>query len=591
MKFSLNEKVFFFIAGLILILAVLVFKAITIHQRKAIWLENVNQQLPPIPGEDLDSILKTSTPQGAVSGEEGSQGGMAPTPPEGGRRGGGDDTGALDGILDQFNDFTPAGRAAAEGALFSYFQQIVAACPPGEGKGAAPDVLKAFEEFFEKTDALGYGYHFQTTPERDAFTTRLAGGWMSLPYTSRWAAIRMLGILGGEDAHAALSRAMRGGIFEDEAAVALMRQGDTSSLPILIDYLSRGRITGSRLREVEAICVTQASPALVEGLIGFLDNPDVGMRSAARSLLQRIAGPEARGLAGTEIDDPELTQRWRSWWSAAKASYAPPPPPGRQIVALTLMTGMNSLRGDGQFTRTYFAELGRSIEQCCRELGAPDLTLHAKGELALYRMAREMVQGYGTTDRAGREVMEQYMSAFVDEVYRLCLRQRFPESPERASFVTWAISSLAPKQVPSLIFVVRILGITGDPTALPQLKKFGGTWVPGVRKSTVISMGLLGDQAAIGEIGKYCADTAFSAADGDACIVALDRIDARASSETLIQIMRGAKPLLAYDAYRVIRRRRGGAGRLLSLEQFEQGKDLLAEEYSAWLKGAGPKTD
>jgi len=46
--------------------------------------------------------------------------------------------------------------------------------------------------------------------------------------------------------------------------------------------------------------------------------------------------------------------------------------------------------------------------------------------------------------------------------------------------------------------------------------------------------------------------------------------------------VRDAKPLLAYEAYLSLRKLRGQPGRVLSLEEFEQGRTIIYEEVSAW---------
>ena len=77
-------------------------------------------------------------------------------------------------------------------------------------------------------------------------------------------------------------------------------------------------------------------------------------------------------------------------------------------------------------------------------------------------------------------------------------------------------------------------------------------------------------------------DEKISFADGEKAAAILEQIGSAEAIEILIEVLRNATPLVAYEAYLSLRRLRGQSGKALSLEEVEQGRATLASSYSVW---------
>ncbi len=240
---------------------------------------------------------------------------------------------------------------------------------------------------------------------------------------------------------------------------------------------------------------------------------------------------------------------------------------------------LNGLRG-----RSYFMSLAEEMELCWQKLGSPEPGPHHAGELICYRLARRMVEDRGPAGGAAAETMDRYMGSFADEVRRICLRQIFPASRERAEFTRWACGAMEKAETKVMIFLIRLLGIMGDRESVEPLQQSLRSDEGEVRAAAVWAMGMKGSPDVIDEIAEILSNQSLSAAEGEALVVALERIGGGRAAEALLELIRSARPLCAYDAYRSLAKLRGQPGRALSLEEFEQGRSLLCEDYAAWLK-------
>lgn len=577
MKLSLNHKASLLVAALLLVLVVLVIKAVLIRQRKTIWLENLNREEAPLMGEDLDSIMREGSFISAPSPSLHATGvGASSTEPVA-------PTEAGDGFAElvrvSFPDYRPGKRAEAEAVLFEQFNALLDRCAQMEPQGGGSGALKRLEQFFSTCENLGASYHFQQTEQRERFAGGLRERSSRLPYMSHWAAVRMLGIAGGQTAVESLRGELGGGIFEDEAAIGLLKAGDTKALPVLLDYVSRGRIKSGRYNEVVDVLSRQAatSPAVVDALITFLDSGDSALRAAALDLLKKSLRPPEETLSASAVDDPGLARKWSDWWKRARASFRPPAEDRRDVVALSLITGIDTLSGA---QREYFLKLQRDIEECCRALRSFDLEEHRGGEKMLYQLARRMVEDYGSAPARAQAVMEQCMGAMAGEVQTICLRQIFPSSEERSSFVAVAPRAMDNAPVPVLIFMSRLLGVAGERGALGALDRYRQSWVADVRRAAAIAMGLLGSAESLDDIAAIVAERGVNSQEGECCVVALERIGNKRAAELLLGVVRRAQPLLAYDAYLSLRALKGEGGRPVALEEFEQRRDAVADDLA-----------
>jgi HEAT repeat protein len=535
----------------------------------------LSKGVAPIPtieiGAGLASVLGTPTPSAGKIAQRASDIDV--------------DQAKLSDILESLNDYDPKRRGETEAQLFTQFDSFIRKCATAEKQGQTGDVLRKVEGVFQLLEQLGQPYRFENTDAKKQFLTRLAVGWAKLPYVSRWAYIRMLGIVGGVESREVLSNAMTEGVFEDEAAISLLRTGDDGSIPVLIDYIARGRIKANRFNEIKAVVANVGSGRMVEILISFLDNPDENVRAAALGLLQALAVGSEQAPKESNAGDPALKQKWASWWVMERESYKPPiVEPEREIVALTLITGFDSLPADGRFNKAYFMKRASVIERTCKRLKALDRRIHDEGERMLYNLTRLMAEDYHAADKVAADIMVQYIDAFTKEVQKICLRQSFPATAARDDFHQWATANIEKAQMPILTFVLRILGISGGKDILSFMQKYSQSWVPDVRRAAVMSLGLLGDPLVLDEIKKMLANNDVSLEDGTWGVVAMERIGNAKAREALIEVLRSGKPLIAYDAYLALKRMRKQPGKPLSLEEFEQGRSVLVEEFAAWNK-------
>ena len=583
-KLSFNLKILIATGVLLLLLVALIFKAILIRQRELERLQNLNRQVAAEMEEMAGMGAGGAADIPAVPPDAVSPPQPAPTPEA---RGEGEIDRAIAGIddaLDGFTDYTPAKRAAAESGLFERFESLVRRTAALERDGKSSAILRKVEAVFQKMERLGYPYHFQPTPGRDAFIARLSAEWGKLPYVSRWAYIRMLGIVGGEKVRAALRAAMVEGVFEDEAAIALLRAGDAESLPVIIDYAARGRIKGDRFKEIKMIVRRTDNPGVMDGLIAFLDRTDPTIRSAALLLIDDFAANSRTAPRETRPDDPQLKEKWVKWWRGAQGAYRPLDEEEPRIISLTLITGLDALPRDGRFERSRFMVLTNEIVDCCRGLRSPELPVHRIGELSLYRLARIMAEEYDAAGANARQVLDQYLAAFSAEVQKICMRQRFPESAERTAFNRWAEGRMEKAKLPVAIFLIRLAGVCGDSGTATALLRYAQSWVPEMRRSAVISMGLIGAPEVADEIGKMLAAKDVGWEEGERMVFALERIGDVKAVETLVAVLHKAKSVLAYQAYVSLRRFRGDSPIPISLEEFEQRRDELGADYDLWLR-------
>jgi hypothetical protein len=572
---SLNFKIFIVAVALMLLLIVLIFKAATIRQRRIEWLRDLNRQIGPMEDE------KGEEPSGWDTGIQTVQPvteGMEELEKRGDENLAYDE---LSRILDSFNKYEPAGRAESEARIYKYFESLVQSATENKQAGDTGEVLQGYESFFGKLEALGYPYEFEDTKEKKRFVDSLMSGWPRFSYMGRWATIKMLGIVGGPRAHEVLRNAVKEGVIGDEAVIALLRTGDEDTIPPLLDYISRGRIGGVRYLEVVRMLVDRGNRAVLNDLIAQLGNKNRGIRVAALGLLERLAVLSEGTPKGISPDDSDLQRKWEKWWQSAQSEYEFPKMKEEGITALTLVAGVDSLPEQGDLGQSYFAKLRRDIEECCSALKMMDLKSHKKGETALYSIARQMVKDYERSNGEVREVVKQYMDIFADEVERICVRQRFGQSPERTEFARWATDELSKGDMPVVFLLAGVLGIAGDKETTGALHPYAESWIPEIRRAAIFSLGKLGSPEVTGEIGDILLDEKTSLADGEKGVAILEQLGTDEAKEVLIETLRSATPLIAYEAYLSLRRLYGEPGKALSLEEVEQGRKALAESYGA----------
>ena len=589
LKLSFNLKILIVTAVLLFVLVLLIFKAIMIRQKRLDWLQNLNRQVAPDGNEAVGKSLDGAAPLPAVSFDA-PEAEATPTPPTPKEESEIDrEIPKVYDALDGLTNYDPARRAAAEEVFYARFESLIQKCALAERGGQSSDILRKIEALFQKMECLGYPYHFQQSPGKDHFIERLSAEWSKLPYVSRWAYIRMLGVVGGDKARAALRLAMVEGVFEDEAAIALLRAGDAESLTILIDYIARGRIKSDRYREIKMVVRRTDNPRVMEGLIGFLDRTDPTICSAALLLIEDYASQSRTAPKETSPSDRQLKQKWAQWWSGASGTYRPTPEDERGIVALSLITGFDTLPKGGQFDRSRFMALSEEIDSCCRDLRSMELPIHRRGELALYRIARITVESYDAGDAYVHQVLDQYLGVFVGEAQKICLRQRFPDSAERTAHIKWAEGWMEKGKLPAVVFLIRMSGIYGDKGTATTLLRYAQSWVPEMRRAAVISMGMLGAPQVTDELAKMLSAKEVSWEEGERMVVGLERIGDEKAVETLVAVLRKAKSVLAYQAYVSLRKLRGESSIQISLEEFEQRREGLSADYDVWLKALKEK--
>lgn len=585
MDISFNKKVIIVTAALMLVLLLLIFKAIMIRQQRLDWLQTLNRELAP----DLHEARAPARGPAAAPPPplEPLSGAAEPTPvPPPGREENEIDraVSAILFALDGFGNYAPASRAEAEEEFCTQFESLIGKAAAAERTGRSSEILGKIEALFQKMDRLAYPYRFQATPARDRFVARLSADWAKLPYVCRWACIRMLGIVGGDGARGTLRTAMAGGVFEDEAAAALLRTGDPGALSVLIDYIARGRIKGDRYREIREVVLRSEDPRVMGGLIGQLDNADPSIRSAALLLVEEYARQSRTAPKETSPSDLRLKEKWAHWRREVQGSYRPLPEDERAIVALTLITGWDLLPKSGPFTKARFLDLSREIDACFRDLRSLELSIHRRGERSLYRLVRLMVENYEAGSAPVRQLLDQYLAVCAGEAQKVCLRQVFPDSAERTAFLRWAEGWMEKGKLPVIVFLVRLAGICGDKGSAAALLRYAQSWVPEVRRSAAMSLGLLGEPRAVDEIAKMLTVKNLPWDEGERMVAGLERIGDDRAIETLLLVLARAKSVLAYHAYLSLRRIRREPSREVSLEEFEQRREGLVEEYDRWLK-------
>jgi len=319
-------------------------------------------------------------------------------------------------------------------------------------------------------------------------------------------------------------------------------------------------------------------------------------------LNRQVVPLEIGGLVGTpERGTPRPAVSLSRGDRNAPEAAPPPPPPSiekdtrrrdeieRERARLERI--LDSLPPTGLRGRSYFMRLAKEMELCWQKLSLPEPGLHHEGELSCYRLARRMVEDHGPGGGAAMETMDRYMASFVDEVQLICLRQRFPASRERAEFTRWACGGMEKAETHVLIFMIRLLGIMGDRDSVKSLQHYRQSGEGAVRTAAVWAMGMQGSPDVIDDIGKILADQSLPAGEGGAFMVALERIGGGRAAAALREVVRDARPLLAYEAYLSLEKLRGQPGRVLSLEEFEQGRSILCEDYSAWLKAQDARSE
>lgn len=590
-KLSFNLKILIATAVLLVVLIVLIFKAIMIRQSQFDRLQTINRQVAPDINDAIGKSTEGMAPPPTISFDAPDDSAAEPTPVWTPKEESTIDRGLV-GIcdtLDGFTEYDPATRAAVEALFFARFGSFIQECAVAERSGQSSAILRKVEALFQKMECLGYPYHFQQSPEREQFIANLAAGWSKLPYVSRWAYIRMLGVMGGDKAMAALRAAMVEGVFEDEASIALLRAGDAESLTVLIDYIARGRIKSDRSREIRSVVRRTDNPLVMKTLIGFLERTDPTIRSAALLLIEDYASQSRTAPRETDPSDRQLKQKWAQWWQSAQGIYRPTSEDERGVVALTLITGFDVLPKAGRFNRARFMTLTDEIEGCCRDLRSLELPIHRGGELALYRLTRIMVEEYEAGDANVHQVLDQYLAAFVAEVQKICGRQRLPDSPERTAYLRWSEGWMEKGKLPVVVFLIRMAGISGDKATVAALQRYAQSWVPEMRRASVISMGLLGAPQAIDEIAKMLSAKEVSWDEGERMMIGLERIGDEKSMGILLVVLRKAKSVLAHQAYVSLRNLRGEPSKQISLEEFEQRREELSADYDAWFKALKEK--
>ncbi|MCX6340188.1 MAG: HEAT repeat domain-containing protein [Candidatus Aureabacteria bacterium] len=252
---------------------------------------------------------------------------------------------------------------------------------------------------------------------------------------------------------------------------------------------------------------------------------------------------------------------------------------------------LDNLPAAGPTGRSSFMRRAREMELCWQKLDSSEPALRREGELRCYRLAKGMVDDRGPGGGAAMETMDRYMAVFMDEVHEICLRQRFPASRERSRFSRWAAAAMEKAETPVLTFLIRLLGIVGDQDAAKALRPYCLSRDPVVRTTAVWAMGMQGSPEVIDEIGKILADRSLPAEEGEVFLAALERIGGRSAAGVLLEVVRSGRPLLAYEAYLSLGEMRGQTGRVLSLEEFEQGRTVLCEEYRAWQKAQDAQSE
>ncbi|MDD5557314.1 MAG: HEAT repeat domain-containing protein [bacterium] len=586
MRLSFYVKVLIAIGALVVLLFGLIIWAITIRQQRIVWLDSLNPR--DIPLEEFGTgLMSDVTPVPTPSIDDAATGIETPMPGSGARAGREAEIereeARLADAIGALADFNRERRVAAEATIFNAFEALIRLCAAEEREGRTSDALRRVEAIFQQMDVLGVPYRFEESDARREFVGRLAAGWGRLPYVGRWASIRMMGLIGAADARDALRSAMTEGVFEDEAALALLRTGDPSAIPVLVDYIARGRIKGGKYEEVRGVLLLVDDPAVFDILISLLDNPEATMRQAALGLLEWLAAGSAEAPRGIGPTDGTLKRRWASWRFGDGASYNPSSAePRADIIGLTVVTGFDSLPEAGRFNRAYFTGIGDEINAVCGRLSSLDREVHAEGERRLYRLARRMAEDYHAADADTARVMAQYMQVLADEVRRRSVRQTFAALPERGDFIRWATANIEQARMPALAFLLRLLGFAGDPEAAPVLRRYAQSSSPEVRDPAVLALGLLGEEAALDEIGRILSSREIGIPEAEICTVAMERIGTGKARGMLIEAMRIGRPLTAYDAYLSLKRIRGVPGRPLSVEEFEQGRGILVDEFSAW---------
>ncbi len=564
---SLNFKVLILFAILLVLLSALVFRVLMVRRRRVEWLRNLNRQILSLEIEDGDEKFERASHREA-EGETESRKFI--------------DQPELKRILDSFNDYNQVNRARSEAALYEHFNSLAQSSIKEERAGKTGNAQERYGWFFGKLSMLGSPYQFERTGERELFLETLMSDWSKLPYLSRRATIRMLGVVGDARSRGILNGAVREGAFGDEASIALLKTGDSKAVPILLDYIYRGRISGKRYREVVEAIASRGDREVTVAIIEELDDPNRGIRSAALGLLEKISAQLPKAPKNSSPDDDDLKQKWARWWLAARSSYEFPKFTKRDIFTLDTATELDSIPGDGGLGGEYFAELASGIEDCCWALRNFDLGVHKRGETALYRLARQMVNDSSVSDKRSLELLNRYMELFIKEIEKICLRQRFAPSPERKVFVRWASANLPKVSLPIRLFLVRLLGIVGDQETIESLRPYAESKIPKERRAVLFSMGRLGSPEVIVEVREMNLDNQFSLADTEAIMEILERIGNAEAVEALVELLRTANPIVAYEAYLSLRKLRGQWGRALSLEEVEQARAILADDYSAW---------
>ena len=397
----------------------------------------------------------------------------------------------------------------------------------------------------------------------------------------------MMGIVDGDAVKESLLLAIKSGVFEDEAGISLLRTGDIRAMPVLVDYMSRRRMKGKRYSEIVDVIRSLKDPRIPEMLIGLLGSPDGSIRFVALKLMNSIAPAVLSPPRGTYPDDADLKQTWKDWWATAKESYVEYSVEMPQITKLTIITGFDLLPRSGELSRDHFLKMTTSMEKCSWKLRSLDLTIHREGELDLYGICRQLISDYDSGDADTRNVVVQYMDAFAGEVEEVCLFQKFPESKERTEFLAWVAEAMRSEQTPKLIFLTRIVGVVGEPDSVDLIRGFRDSLIEGLRNAAVLSMGKLGSPRAVATLFASLKDKDVFPLQARQYIVALERIGNKAAIARLVQTMRTAAPVVAYESYLALRRLRGKWNAALSLEEFEQARKPLCENYAEWMaKGA-----
>ncbi|MCX6353738.1 MAG: HEAT repeat domain-containing protein [Candidatus Aureabacteria bacterium] len=291
-----------------------------------------------------------------------------------------------------------------------------------------------------------------------------------------------------------------------------------------------------------------------------------------------LPGGHSREIDGERTPLSTLP-RARAGYSGANEQKNEAPPP-RQSDALMHLTGLDSLPDTGCMNRAHFMHLRDEIEACARYLGSQDSGERSKGQDMLYRLSRTMCEEYSQSGGEPRRVMEQCMSGMSEAVLDMSGDRKCDASPARGEFVRWASRTMKGADTPELLFIIRLLGVVGDPGALDAIGVYGDSPLPEVRKAAMLSMGLLGAPEARDDIAAYLSDQDLPLKEGKSFLLALSLIKGRSSEEIVVGVLRAARPLLAYEAYLRLREMRGDTGKPLPLEEFEQRRKAVADHYA-----------